>query len=547
MLYASADSGYADAHAHIGSLLLHEGNVTKAITSFEKGFDVGSARCATCLGLIHYKGKGVEVNREKAFELFDWAAKGGDALAYYNLGYCMEFGLGTAVNPNGASVAYEKGAILDEPKAMAALGYLLVKRGLEHDRHDEKCRASIEAEYRKGIYWLHCASEHSEPLSFYFLGRVYEQGIGVKSDYIVALENYRKGARSNHGLSALAAGNILYWMEDKSSIKSSNKASFVEIASHYSSAAYSGIPEAMNSLGLLLEDGSGSETATPDPKNAAGWYHMAATKGYNDATLNLALLLSRGSVSEYVLHGGVHFLEDPHRVISNLSDQSVAKSKEITVNLSQALSFMEVFLVENANDMPLTKLSKLRNCVSVIRKMVPTRSPLQKKSTAMNLSGVPEIINSIQRAEPKNDLSPIPVVSKMMSSKDSRSVKSVGGGKTLTPSSAKSVPKGKLNIGSRDVSLDSEVDDENVLPYGINAAPSTGLQAKSTGKRDERKVERAITTEANSGLIPAEVPFPVDIEAPLKNKKKMVIASNRLGSNDDLREELAKVHELTNV
>merc|ERR1711871_1786330 len=97
-----------------------------------------------------------------------------------------------------------------------------------------------------------------------------------------------------------------------------------------------------------------------------------------------------------------------------------------------------------------------------------------------NLSGVPKTMGSIQRAEPKNEFSPIPVVSKMTSSKDSSSFKSIGGGTTLTPSSAKRVPKGKSNIESRDVFMDSELDDENILPYGINAAPSTGLQAKRT-------------------------------------------------------------------
>lgn len=231
---------------------------------------MGSARSATCLGLLHYKGRGVEVDRERAFELFDWATKAGDALASFNAGYCMEFGLGTACSAKGAAIAYEKGASLDEPKSMAALGYLLVRQGLDHDKHDERSKASIECEFRKGIYWLHRASEHNEPIAFYYLGRIYEQGIGVKSDYVVALENYNKGARRGLAVSALAAANILFWMEDKAEINSTNKVSYTEIAGLYASAAYAGIPEAMNSYALLLEDGSGSETTRPDIQTAAG-------------------------------------------------------------------------------------------------------------------------------------------------------------------------------------------------------------------------------------------------------------------------------------
>ena len=524
MLYAAGNGGYADAQAYLGSLLQREGDIPKAVVCYEKGIEMGSARAGTCLGLLLFKGKGIKVDRERAFELFDSAQKAGCAIACFNAGFCMEFGIGTAIDKKRALDVYEKGATCQEPKSMAALGYLLVRQGLDHDVHDDRVKTLIESDFRKGIYWLHTAAEmDKEPLPFYYLGRIYEQGIGVKSDYVVALENYKKGANRGHAMSALAAGNILYWVQNTIGIDNSNiKPSYTDIASFYAQAAYAGVPEAMNSYALMLEDGSGNENNQPNHGAACGWYHLAGSRGYEDAVLNLAMLLSRGSIKDYCLPADVHTLDDPHTIF--VEDQ---KTKSTTMSVDKALRFLKDFSLDHENSLLPVKLSKLTSYIALVEKLVPMSllSPprTNTKATTPKVSDI--LITSAQKAEAKTSITPKSVTSiKSGAKSQSKSSHKKYGAKpsSISPKSSSSFPikaesKHPESLAS---DLDQEIiySDQNLVPDSINEAPSTKLTlsgGNSHEKRDRHKVNALI----NSGLTPAEQPFELDMKVPTKNKK----------------------------
>jgi TPR repeat protein len=78
----------------------------------------------------------------------------------------------------------------------------------------------------------------------------------------------------------------------------------------YRQAAVGGISDAMNSLGLLLEDGRGCSGQRPNPYEAASWY-LQSCKGRNggihEAAVNLALLLLSGTVEEFCSLDGEEF------------------------------------------------------------------------------------------------------------------------------------------------------------------------------------------------------------------------------------------------
>ena len=529
MLYSAGNGGFVDAQAHLGCLLQHEGDIPKALACYEKGYEMGSARSATCLGLLLFKGKGVDIDRERAFELFDFAQKAGCAIACFNAGFCLEFGTGTAMDRKRALEVYEKGAGYQEPKAMAALGYLLVRQGLDHDAHDDRSRSVIESDFRKGTYWLHAAAElDQEPTPLYYLGRIYEQGIGVKSDYVVALEYYEKGAKRGHAMSALAAGNILYWIQNTTGVDNPNaKVTYVDIANLYSQAAYAGVPEAMNSYALLMEDGSGNHDNQPSHVVACGWYHLAGLRGYEDAVLNLALLLSRGSIKEYHLPGDVHTLDDPHTIF--VADQ---KTKSVMMTLDKALSFLQQFGSDHENSIAPVKLSKLTSYIALIEKLVPMslKSSLRinTKPSTPKVSQI--LLTSAQKAEAKTQITPKSETSTRSNKSAAKSQYKSSHKKSAAKSSSSMPPKSSSSLSptkaeSKHASsfaseLDQEVDDDNqnMVPESINAAPSTRLTLSGGSGHIDRD-KHVMNALVNSGLTPADHLPEINVSIPTKNKK----------------------------
>ena len=68
---------------------------------------------------MHKNGEGVEVDLDKAFQLFKLAAAQGDSKAQANLAEMYEKGWGTPVDKEAALLFYQKSAEKDNPRAKA--------------------------------------------------------------------------------------------------------------------------------------------------------------------------------------------------------------------------------------------------------------------------------------------------------------------------------------------------------------------------------------------------------------------------------------------
>ncbi len=112
------------------------------------------------------------------------------------------------------------------------------------------------------------------------------QGLGVPIDRDAALANYLYAAKAGHAKAACFAGNILY---DRADLYDH---SFDKLVSLYRQAAEGGVPQAMNSYGLLLEDGRASRSHQKDIYGAATWYYESCRYKYVKGFLNLAMLLA---------------------------------------------------------------------------------------------------------------------------------------------------------------------------------------------------------------------------------------------------------------
>lgn len=341
LLLSAASDGYIDANTELGQTFEVVGDFEEAAQWYEVAIDGGCLRAKNFLAMLHFTGKGVPCKLETAHEMFFDAARGGNTSAYNNIGLCFERGYGTDMNVDKAMDLYLKGALLGSPTSMYSLGFVNVNQALAKDGETtsvvthrrrknngwEDVRSTAEAvalvrhvttgersDYtvldssggkemlmRSGVRWLRRAAELSVAEAGYQLGVLYEQGTGLPRDATAAYEQFLWAAERGNQRASLHAARMLYDearnLEESSEVgdqqaveKCRDRYNAAAVLFRY--AAEYGIPEAMNSLGLMLEDGSAKVDGRPDHAEAAKWYLAAAGAGSIDAAGNLALLLA---------------------------------------------------------------------------------------------------------------------------------------------------------------------------------------------------------------------------------------------------------------
>src|ERR1051325_8148510 len=73
-------------------------NKQKAFELYQRSANLGNVLGVSELGDCYYYGVGTSVDRQKAFELYQKAANLGNASGMNNLGYCYQNGIGTRIN-----------------------------------------------------------------------------------------------------------------------------------------------------------------------------------------------------------------------------------------------------------------------------------------------------------------------------------------------------------------------------------------------------------------------------------------------------------------
>ncbi|KAI8867922.1 hypothetical protein GQ42DRAFT_164485 [Ramicandelaber brevisporus] len=179
----------------------------------------------------------VPVDHEKAFGLYQQAAKQNHSSATYRAAVCYEYGRGTRKDASRSVQYYRKAAQLSDVPAMFKLGMILLKGLLGQ-----------QANPREAITWLKRAADGADaenPHALHELASCYENG-GIPS--ILVDEAHAKDL--------------------------------------YTQAAQLGYVYSMFKLGVCYEFG---KLGCPvDPRRSIAWYTKAAERGYADAELALA-------------------------------------------------------------------------------------------------------------------------------------------------------------------------------------------------------------------------------------------------------------------
>ena len=321
----------------------------------------------------------------------------------------------------------------------------------------------------------------------------------------MALANYRIGAQRNHAKSALCAGNILYWVTKQSLSIGDSFVTFREIASYYEQAAREGIPEAMNSYALLVEDGRADVTGTPDPETAAGWYHLSAYSGYIDAIENLTLVLSSGLVKEYILPKYSNF--------NNNSNLLLQKEIEI-YTLPDAINFITQYIEDKKESLDPVRVKRLFTNLTLIESFDPaiissfTFNPKEEGAAAQKdyknsnkVTNIPSRKNSVSNVDHSGAYN--------SNDENMNDYNKNYNTDLLHISAASSKPSRRYVNSSLQHSHDQEDDDlihRSKPPTNKSLLPTKNLSLSS-----------------NTGMIPAEHPEIFRSPAPEKHKKTLKV------------------------
>ncbi|RIA95355.1 hypothetical protein C1645_872790 [Glomus cerebriforme] len=123
---------------------------------------------------------GVDINYNKAFELSKQLAKEGYSSGTHLLGYCYEHGIGTVINYKKAFEFYQKAAILENSYGLNNLGWCY-ENGL-----------GTEINNKKAFELYQKAADLGNGLAQYNLAFMYEKGEGTEKDTSKAIYWYKK-------------------------------------------------------------------------------------------------------------------------------------------------------------------------------------------------------------------------------------------------------------------------------------------------------------------------------------------------------------------
>lgn len=217
---------------------------------------------ANCLG---NGSLGLQVDHEKAYNLYVQASKQNHAAATYRTAVCNELGAGTRKDAHRAMLFYRKASALGDTAGMYKLGMILLNGLLGQPKNPQEA-----------LLWLKRAAQQADednPHALHELAQIYEKPPLVSPGSGPASHN---PATSSSKTSTGPAPQQISYLVPR------DEAYAREL---YTQAAQLGYPPSQNRLGACYE--YGALTCPVDPRRSIGWYTKAAERG--DAESELAL------------------------------------------------------------------------------------------------------------------------------------------------------------------------------------------------------------------------------------------------------------------
>lgn len=191
-LRALALAGSTGAQQCLGSWYAYWGSYRGSARWFSQAARGGNALAEFNLGVLYDKGLGVDRNESQAARWYRKAAQQGFADAQYNLASLYEHGLGVAQDRQEAVRWYRAAAEQGLARAEYALG-VLYHTGMGVTPNDAAA-----------MRWLRAGAEHNVAAAQYDLAVLFETGSGVDRDEAKALYWYRNAAEQGMAVAQLS-------------------------------------------------------------------------------------------------------------------------------------------------------------------------------------------------------------------------------------------------------------------------------------------------------------------------------------------------------
>ncbi len=269
-----------DAEAWLGAVLLDRGKASEALQALQHAASAGSSEGEHRLALVYAEGlAGVPRNDARAAQLFEQAANAGHQRAQLDLGILYFRGQGVQRDLIQARAWLEKAAANEDPYAMYALA-----RAMEESLGPAVADSVRAADlYRR-------AAEKGHPLAALRYGLALLDGTGGKKDRAEAQRWLVQANRDGVPEAALALADMIVRMPADRD-KAANQKLVQQAVGWYQAAAAAGVASAQFKLANAYFAGAG---VPRDPAQALSWYDRAARQGLPEAQHALGLLLLGG-------------------------------------------------------------------------------------------------------------------------------------------------------------------------------------------------------------------------------------------------------------
>jgi TPR repeat protein len=200
-------------------------------------------------------------------------ANTGDARAQTLVGLAFDWGRGGEAQDFAQAMTWYRKAA-DQGNATAQFGI-----GRLYDNGH-----GVKQDYAQAMTWYRKAADQGNATAQYNIGVLYDNGHGVKQDYAQAMTWYRKAADQGY---ADAQNNIGFLYANGQGVKQD----YAQAMTWYRKAADQGNAMAQNNLGALYDVGQGVKQ---DYAQAMIWYRKAADQGDEVAQRNIGDLYANG-------------------------------------------------------------------------------------------------------------------------------------------------------------------------------------------------------------------------------------------------------------
>lgn len=248
-----------DYDVTVGLRALESGDFAAAVANLTEGSMQGYGIAQYHLGLMYHQGIGIEVDYERAMQLYALSAQQGLSRAQVNLALMYDRGEGTAQDYREAYYWYRQAAEQGNADGQYALGTMnFYGQGRSTD-------------YEEAIRWYQEAARQGHRDAQFNLGVMHMNGLGTDANPVVALTWFTMAADSGSADAQYNAG-LMY------ASGLGTERDLAAARDYLLQAAEQGMRDAEAQLGLLFVSAD-TEELSRDYEQARFWFNRAAHRG----------------------------------------------------------------------------------------------------------------------------------------------------------------------------------------------------------------------------------------------------------------------------